>query len=62
MQDTAGQQIAAAAAQDARCSTGEHAETTAKKGYATYVGGRQVQPGTRYCRRCKLILGSEDAR
>lgn len=51
--------IAAAAAQDARCAAGEHDEAIAKKGYVTYIRGRQVKSGTRYCYRCKVILPAE---
>jgi hypothetical protein len=53
---TLGQLLAAVAEQDAKCRRGEHMETTAQPKYVTYVRGRQVQPGTRYCRRCPAIL------
>lgn len=48
--------MAAAATQDAKCARDEHDEVVAKPRYVTYVGGRQVPPGTRYCRRCSKIL------
>jgi hypothetical protein len=51
-----GALLAAAAEQDAKCRRGEHMETTAQPRYVTYVRGRQVKPGTRYCRRCSKIL------
>lgn len=51
--------LAAAAAQDARCAQGEHDEAEARPRYVTYVQGRQVSPGTRYCRRCWAILPGE---
>ena len=53
--DQAG--VDALAAQRARCSQGEHDETVAKDGYATYVGGRRVAPGTPYCRCCGAQTG-----
>lgn len=51
--------------QAVRCGRGEHDETTARLRYVTYVRGRQVRPGTRYCRYCSTILpekrGGEDS-
>jgi hypothetical protein len=55
-----GPLLATAAAQDARCAQGQHDETTAREGYVTHIGlGRRVEPGTRYCRYCKAILGEK---
>lgn len=51
-----GLPLAAAAAQDAKCARGEHLEKIAQPRYVTYVAGRQVPPGTRYCHRCFKIL------
>jgi hypothetical protein len=49
--------IAAAAAQSARCERGEHDEAAAEKGRVTYLGhGKRIEPGTRYCWRCQVIL------
>jgi hypothetical protein len=48
--------LAAAACQTAACARGEHDETAARAGYTTYVAGRQVEPGTRYCRYCFIVL------
>lgn len=39
-----------------RCAQDEHDEAVAKPGRTTYVGGRQVPPGTRYCRYCSASL------
>ena len=39
-----------------RCAHGEHDERVAEQRRVTYVGGRQVAPGTRYCRYCSAIL------
>ena len=44
------------ATQQARCTDGEHDVRVAKPGYVTYVRGRQVEPGTRYCCFCSVIL------
>jgi hypothetical protein len=53
---------AAAAAQDAKCASGEHDEATAKQGYVTHLaGGERIEPGTRYCRRCSAILADQVA-
>jgi len=46
--------IAAAHALDAACRRGEHAEATAQRGRLGF--GVHVEPGTRYCRRCSMIL------
>lgn len=43
-------------AQREACWRGEHDEATAQPRYVTYVRGRQVKPGTRYCRFCSTIL------
>lgn len=50
-------ELAAAAEQDAKCARGEHLEAVAEPRRVTYIGfGVRVEPGTRYCRRCKKIL------
>jgi len=50
-------ELFAVANQQARCARGEHDEAVAKKGYVTYLGyGKRIEPGTRYCRFCKVIL------
>lgn len=54
-----GPALAAAALQDLKCTRGEHLEAVAQPRYVTYVRGRQVPPGTRYCRRCSKILPTE---
>ncbi len=52
-----GPLLAAAAAIAARCAAGEHDETVAEPRRVTYLGmGVRVEPGTRYCCRCKKIL------
>ena len=53
--------LLAVASQQARCTRGEHDKTEARKGYVTYVRGRQVPPGTRYCQFCSAILTDPDA-
>lgn len=53
-------ELLAAASQQARCQRGEHDETEAQPRRVTYVAGRQVPPGTRYCRYCSTILPAEE--
>jgi hypothetical protein len=53
-----GALLAAAALLAARCAEGDHSETVAEERRVTYLGmGVRVEPGTRYCRYCKTILG-----
>jgi hypothetical protein len=49
------------AARQARCAEGEHDVRVAQQGYATYICGRRVQPGTRYCHFCAVILAGDTA-
>jgi hypothetical protein len=54
----AGPVLAAAATLAARCANGDHNETVAQSGRVTYLAfGKRVEPGTRYCRYCSVILG-----
>ncbi len=50
--------LGALAAQGERCAKGEHDETVAEPNRVTWLAfGRRVEPGTRYCRFCSVILG-----
>jgi hypothetical protein len=51
--------LAEARKPDPRCAAGHHDEVTAPEGVFTYVNGRRVPAGTRYCarERCGTILG-----
>lgn len=51
--------ILAAASQAQRCQDGEHTWATARPTNVTYVHGRQVPPGTRYCWFCTAIAEDE---
>ncbi len=52
--------IAAAEDQAARCARGEHDEAVAEKGRVTYLAyGKRIEPGTRYCRFCSVILADD---
>lgn len=51
-----GPLLARMAAQQARCIQGEHDERVAEQRRVTYVAGRQVRPGARYCHFCSAIL------
>jgi hypothetical protein len=52
--------ITASYAQAERCAQGTHAETVAEPRRVTYVDGKQVAPGTRYCRYCSTILRNRE--
>jgi len=55
-----GAELLAVANRQARCARGEHDETVAEKGRVTWLAfGRRVEPGTRYCRYCSVILASD---
>ena len=49
------------ASERAKCAAGQHDEAvTPPEGFPadslTHVGDRLVEPGTRYCRRCRQII------
>lgn len=47
----------ATANQAARCARGEHDETVADPKQVTYLAfGKRIEPGTRYCSYCSVIL------
>jgi len=57
---TAAAATTAAQSQAAGCARSEHDEAVAEKGRVTYLAfGRRVEPGTRYCRYCSVILAGE---
>lgn len=44
----------------AKCAQGEHDEAVAEPRRVTYIQGRRVATGTRYCRWCSLIITEGD--
>lgn len=59
--DAVPRTLLGAANQRARCERGEHDATVAEKGRVTYLAhGKRVEPGTRYCRFCSVILADQE--